>query len=232
MQKLLAQVPGPSCHLYRKEACLLRLSRSDRTSTGASLLHSRHLGKPTTLYRLHIKVITLRQAQLQTCVNSRNMPGKCICGYVAADQRFERQTNTCTSGLRLALFSGLPLGDAKNKVAAVGILLSIASQNGSQGRSQCWYKLRSTLPAIHHQLRNLINVTNICVHKQVSKDRSMQIQNIRSRPHDMSDLLHSSPTLLPRPNIASKHTHAEIAFDKRETFTCTIGQADTWSDSS
>jgi hypothetical protein len=133
------------------------------------------------------------------------MPGKCICGYVAADQRFERQTNTCTSGLRLALFSGLPLGDAENKVAAVGTLLSIASQSDSQGKSHCWYKLRSTLPAIHHQLRNLINVTNIrelcCAHQQVSKDRSMQIQNIRSRPHDMSDLLHSSPTLLPRQNI-------------------------------
>ena len=57
-----------------------------------------------------------------------------------------------------------------------------------------------------------INMTNTCefccADKLVSKNSSMQIQNIRSRPDDVSDLLHLRPRVsLPQQNICMQaHT--------------------------
>ncbi len=152
-------------------------------STGAWFLHSRHFGKANDVVRIHIKVIIRQQAQLQPFVSSKC--GKCIYGYVAADQRSEMQTNSCPCGLGLALFSGLPLECAKSKFAAAADCFP----SDSQCRSRCWCKLTHICELC-------------CAHKLVSKNNSMQIQNVRSRSDDISDLLHLRPrALLPQQNI-------------------------------
>ncbi len=135
--------------------------------------------------------------------------------------------------VRTCVIQWAAVGMCKVQIRSSGILLSVASQNDSQCRSLCWCKPKSTLPVI----TTSIDMTNICklccAPKLVSKNSNMQIQNLRSRPGYTSDLLHQSPrAILPNKTFAAKHTHAETAFNKTETFTCTTDQAGTWSDSS